>query len=148
MKVVADSSGCCGIKHIRDFYGRPDRIYRSMVTSDGHDEDQTTSEPPAYDMLLEITPDDIESRTYEEAFLFYLERLKFVRTAGMVTVNLASEPGGPAGCGCCDDFEPDSDLVDEWRPIFLREGFTEVTFKNSNSGNIIHHFTLIYGQDD
>lgn len=140
MKVVCDSSGCCGIKHIRNFERPAARLY--VHRSEGHDEDQSTSEPEPYEpwednLNKKVFPNTM---TYENYFRALISQITERRPKGMITVNLVSEQE------IDDDGEEyfDRSMVKAWRPILTELGFTEVEFINSNSDNIIHHFTLIY----
>lgn len=134
MRVVCCSSGCCGIKHIRDFHRLPSKEGGHWCTK-GHSEDTSTTEPDAYSDFLDVPT---MTCTEEEYFRLLVSLTKEKRPSGMITVNLATEDED-------EDERYASPFVDAWRPIFLDEGFREVKFTNSNTGNIIHHFTLIYG---
>ena len=165
MRVVCDSSGCCGIKHIRDFYGcdPDDRIRNnSHYQSTGHDEDQSTSEPAAYKNWIRgyYLPKGIT--TNKELFLAYVAQIKERRPQGMITINIIEQRESDEYC-CEDcnnmtraewdrthstDLEYDTRETDMWDPIFRKEGFTRVDFINSNSSNRICHYTLVYDMED
>ena len=138
MRVVCCSSGCCGIKHIRDFYRFP-YVESTFYSTEGHNEDVLTSEPDAYADFLDVPA---LVCTEEEYFRLLVRLTKEKRPAGMITANLVTEVDNDDDD---DEMRHDSPFVDAWRPIFLDEGFQEVKFTNGNTGNIIHHFTLTYG---
>lgn len=168
MKVVCDSSGCCAIKHIRDFYGiYPNEELRSqqlknITESEGHDEDQNTNEPRAYKNWI-IGSDLPVIRTGKELLLAYIAQIKERRPQGMITINLVEE----RECDddyCCEDCNGmtrqewdrthsyeitySTYTTDMWDKILKREGFSRVDFINSNSGNRICHYTLIYDTEN
>lgn len=143
MRVVCCSSGCCGIKHIRDFFYSPEEIIR-LRESEGHEEDTYTTEPSAYAQVTPIDEDTADYYPSYEVLKILVEKTKRYRPSGMITVNLEST------IEIDDDYDTeyiDHGKVDAWRPYLTDLGFTETTFTNSNSGNIVHHFVLIYKED-
>jgi hypothetical protein len=149
MRVVACSSGCCGIKHIRDFPAQPtDRVW--VGQSEGHDEDQCTGEPPAYKSWNVSKKDELKPNA-GEYFVSLVKHIRERRPHGMITVNLVAYNDHDEDY--CEDDADDWNFdhgqysnyyVKDWRPILEKLGFEEQTFYNSNSGNRIHHFTLTY----
>ncbi len=148
MKVVASSCGCCGIKHIRDFTDSPHDSADNYFNSEGHDEDQSSSQPEPYEAWnnsLETTP-----KTQGEWFEGLVTQIKNRRPSGMITVNLVSRDEEEYCCEDChgdpDDFKSgfNDTQVQAWKPLLTEQGFNEVAFINSNSDNRIHHFTLVY----
>jgi hypothetical protein len=144
-RVVADNSGCCAIKHIRDFCSSPKLPSRYIyLYGEGHNDDQTSSQPEAYKNWAEKL--DEKPETAGDMFKAIVSQIRYRRPAGMITVNLVEENDY-----CCDDEDCDygnrhwdRDQVDEWHPLLTELGFTSVKFMNSNSGNMIHHYTLVY----
>lgn len=132
MRVVCCSSGCCGIKHIRDFPDSPD-TRTSIPASAGHDEDQVSTGPDPYEPIVHI-PERIHMPA-SEALAYLVNLTKDKRPSGMITVNLA------------DVDDEDNLIADNWRDVLFSLGFKETTFLNSNSENVVSHFTLIYGDD-
>jgi len=155
MHVLCCSSGCCGIKHIRDFpYSPSEGIY--IRPTKGHDDDQSST-LPSMQSWEDITHEDVEklgkSSSSGEYFKFLVTQIKRRRPQGMITVNLAAEFEDGYCCEECNgprdkwggEDSYDTEQIDAWRPLLIKEGFTETVFVNSNSGNRVHHFELIYG---
>lgn len=145
MRVVASNSGCCAIKIIRDFYGKPES--RQFVNKlQGHEEDCISTEPAPYANWAD-TRGFPESMPNSELFLAYVKQIKERRPAGRIEVNLAADwcEGDDY-----DDYEPywDEGIIPEWREIFEKAGFKEEIFYNSNSGARIHQFSLTYDERD
>lgn len=143
MKVVADNSGCCAIKHIRNFPYSPDVSCYIDTSERGHDEDQESSAPEPYENWADAKK--IESHMNGEKLLrHYVEEIKSRRPAGMITINLTDD---------CDEDDDgnrtfNTSRTDAWGPLLEELGFTDVIFLNSNSGNLIHHYTLVYDEGD
>lgn len=154
MRIICCSSGCCGVKHIRDFPSRPsDGLPISL--SDGYDDDGGTSNPPTTRWEIVTEEDRKTLNTAEDYFRFLIAQLQRRRPHGLVTLNIASEINGDYCCEDCDgpyeewlegygEADFDTEQVDAWRPIFKELGFSERTFINSNTCNQIHHFELAY----
>ncbi len=160
MKVVCDSSGCCAIKHIRDFcYIYPDKKISKPYLTEGHDQDQSSSAPDPHSNW-ESTETLRHEMTGEEYFRALVAQIKDRRPQGMITANLAMDRQDDNYC--CEDcngmsyeeFHSQQDTipkydttnVERWDGIFKSEGFTRRDFVNSNSYNMICHYELIYGQ--
>lgn len=161
MIVVADNSGCCAIKHIRNFAHHPDATQYLNTTSHGHDEDQCSSSPPAYDNWLNTTEGFTTPMKAGDALREIVKQIKERRPQGMITINLVAN-AEDEDSWCCEECNGDYDewrernasdeetafdtaQVDAWTPLLTELGFTDVAFINSNSRNRIHHFTLVYG---
>lgn len=159
LRVHASNCGCCAIKHIRNFPWNPDdHVYNADSYSSGHDEDQSSSTPEAYEEFLH-RPSLHPADNYGELFLKVVEQIREKRPAGMITCNLVDEliECEDSECQCwyggdCDtrnDPQYNTGMVDRWRPWLEQAGFKdEAVFLNSNSGNRIHHFTLVYDDGD
>lgn len=158
MKVVASNCGCCAIKHIRDFEESPN--FYGHCHGYGHNEDQSSTAPEPYYNWSHYSAASGEEAG--EVFKALVADIKRRRPAGMITANLAAYVLEEDGY-CCEDCNGmsesewdslrcgegphyNSEQVDAWRPLFEAEGFQEQTFLNSNSGNRIHHFTLVYDE--
>lgn len=150
MRIVCDSSGCCGIKHIRDFPDHPEFDTHVNKFNRGHDEDILTTEPDAYaDWVIAEGKDISEIRTGGDYLKFLVAQIKDRRPAGMITANLVhTEFCGDCDCDCgeCDSGEMPG-LAHRWRDTLLGLGFKETLFRNSNSGSLISHFTLTYDEE-
>lgn len=159
MRVVADNSGCCGVKIIRDLqWSTPanELRYKDNLYGEGHNEDEDTSEPRPYARWDRNSATSLKNvLTYGDFFFYLVNQIKERRPSGMIIVNLAApeescdecfcECGGECCgecCGECGGF--DDDDVARWRPLLVEAGFKEVTFINSNTGARIHQFTCIY----
>jgi len=145
MRVVADAGGCCGIKIIRDFYSTTIRgplsqnYEKHMSPSKGHDEDQRTLCP------FELADagswhkwpwpkkgeDEDTPLTAGEVFDRLVSQIKERRPAGLILVNLVH-----------------NGFVKNWDKFLFERGFTREDFYNSNSGNTVSHYKLIYDEDD
>lgn len=140
MRVVAANSGCCGIKIIRDIPSDP-ATFVQYFGSSGHDEDQITTEPDPYSSWEELPPFKGEAH---ELIKLFVANIQERRPHGMIEINLVTERSYNYEDEDEEIIEENSYAPDAWRPYLTALGFTEVEFVNDNSGNIIHHFTLIY----
>lgn len=141
MKVVADNSGCCAIKHIRNFQYSPAASVYIDDEETGHDEDQESSAPEPYENWADGS--QLEGYTNgEKALRHYVAEIKRRRPAGMITINLTDDcnEDGDGNLAYC------TSRTEAWGPLLEELGFTSVTFLNSNSGNRIHHYTLVYDE--
>lgn len=155
MRVVASNCGCCGIKHIRDFTRSPDDyVYANQ--SSGHDEDQSSSSPEPYGNWDNHIPSLAGNHPAGEVFKALVEQIKERRPSGMITLNLVAEEDYHGWC--CEDCNGpkslwtggsdfDYEQIENWHPLLTELGFDKVTFKNSNSSNEIHHYTLVYDEE-
>ncbi len=153
-RVVASNCGCCAVKHIRDFTHRPDNTFFYLDSDGGHDEEQSSSTPEPYENWAQPLAE--KPANAGDAFRAIVAQIKHRRPAGLITCNLVTEEedhgcDGCDGwdgwdCGCDGENFMNSEQPDAWRPIMTELGFSETTFPNSNSGNIIHHFTLAYDE--
>lgn len=159
MQVVASNCGCCAVKHIRDFPVRPD--LKCYITSAGHDEEQNSTMPSAYTAWNYEGADKLI--TGEEAFRMLVAEIKQRRPAGIITLNLVEDFEGYYDDYCCEDCNGcseeewkekqgeagyDDRMIRAWDPLLTELGFTSVVVRNSNSGNKIHHYTLVYDEWD
>ncbi len=147
-RVVASNCGCCAVKHIRDFTNRPDYTFFYIDNDGGHDEEQSSSQPEPYENWAQ--PLDEKPANAGDAFRAIVAQIKHRRPAGLITCNLVTEEEYHCcdgyNCGCSGEKFMNSAQPDAWRPIMTELGFSEISFPNSNSGNIIHHFTLVYDE--
>lgn len=162
MRVVACNSGCCAVKHIRDFTKTPEeKVY---YEGSGHDDDQNTSEPDPYENWAEeIGLPTSQMNWYKAGDLFraLVEQIKIRRPAGIITVNLVAEHLYDEEYCCFDcngcsreeweakdhsDEEFNDRQIRAWQPLLDELGFTKVVTRNSNSENQIHHYTLVYDE--
>ncbi len=156
MKAVASNCGCCAIKHVRDFPDSPE--HPCHISIDGHDEDQISSSPEPYSSWLEEDDDLQLSNNMRggEAFRAIVAQIKRRRPAGLITLNLTADSDSDYCCEECNgcsrsEYDANNSGYDEsqiraWSPILEELGFTCQTVLNSNSGNRIHHYTLVYDE--
>lgn len=164
MRVVACNSGCCAVKHIRDFTKSPND--KATFEASGHDDDQNTAEPEPYENWAEeidLLPMPSYSQWYKAGDLFraLVEQIKIRRPAGIITVNLVAEEIGDDSYCCYDcngcsreewekqrpeEKEFNDYQVKSWHPLLDELGFTKVVTRNSNTDNQIHHYTLVYDE--
>jgi hypothetical protein len=142
-RVVASNCGCCAIKHIRDIPSSPDNDDFLLYSDGGHDEDQSSSQPEAYEnWAQEIEP---KPATAGDAMKAVVAQIKRRRPAGIITVNLVEHLEDED-----EDFHRGGDYNDScpraWDPIMEELGFTKVVVLNSNSDNKIHHYTCVYDE--
>lgn len=136
MKVVSSNCGCCAIKHIRDFPNSPEAPLSSFGY--GHDEDLSSTSPEPYENFCRYSASSIKAGII---FKELVEEIRGRRPAGMITCNL------PEYVDTEFDEEGywDSTMVANWEPLLTEMGFKKLPpFLNSNSGNKIHHYYLIY----
>lgn len=127
---------CCGIKTITNFSMLPDATVRAKKAEEFLGLDLIGSGGLGKTCFYAEAPEE----TYLERFDRILEYVKKWRPQGMVEVVLASNI-----ISAGNDYRSQKKQLDVWGPIFLDRGFKEVAvFKNSNTGNIIHVYHLIY----
>ncbi len=94
-----------------------------------------------------------------DAFRATVAQIKRRRPAGIITLNLTADLDSDSDycceeCnGCRSEYDANNRGYDEsqikaWSPILEELGFTCQTVLNSNSGNRIHHYTLVYDEGD
>jgi hypothetical protein len=140
LKVQVHGGRCCGIKTIHGFYSGPNgklgykkpQKYNSDTDCYGH------SVGKGYNWYRPSRPKE----TYLERFEEYICYIKLKRPQGLIEITMTD--------GQLDGYQYWNNNIDKhnhaWAPVLEKHGFKEVTsFKNSNTGNTVHVFHLVYG---
>lgn len=129
MKIAFHGGKCCGIKTIHGFDNLPsNKVSPKRKYKLKHNDRYGHNVSSAYNFYHKERP----LETYEERLDAYIAWLKQVRPAGMIEVTLTK-------------FQVS---YYKWGPALERRGFKKACqFKNSNSGNVVCVFHLIYGQE-
>lgn len=131
MKLSVHGGGCCGVKHLFGFGIKPSII-------------QAERKLPLSASLIkeDLFQDEFPQETARERFHRYVDHQIEKQSFGMLEVTLVSE------------YDPEKGIespppAKNWWPILRRKGFQEgPSFWNSNSGNRVTVFYLLYGQPE
>lgn len=131
MHLLYHGGYCCGIKIIQAFpYGPTEMVPALRETSMTNLDQSGSPTDPQKPFFHESAPREPAIDRVKR----YIDYLKRRRPKGMVEVTLFTTTSGTYG-------------QQDWFPVLEELGFKDVTqFKNSNSGNIVHVFHLVYGQ--
>ncbi len=141
MELVFHGGKCCGIKTIYGFPDYPTDLEEEIVTAKksadrNHDRcgDHIRSDLPFFTLSA---PEE----TAEARLRRYIDFCKERRPAGCIEVTLISKLNSPCACGVCEI----RSQAEIWEPLLFELGFHPVTaFKNSNSGNEVTIYHLVY----
>lgn len=146
---------CCGIKTLQGFtWGKPFHACCPVVKK--HDDNRDTRGDHVQSNLPFFT-DEAPKESYEERLDRLIKWCKERRPQGAIEAVLASsyikgERPEPTVCDCGECDEPcvlENDMVSQveyWGPVLESHGFklSAPPFKNSNSGNYIYIYHLVY----
>ena len=127
MQIHFHGGECCGVKHITGFYSQPnDTAYPKPETDKRNHDANGDNVRSDWDFCWEPLP----NQTYRERLVAYINFLKRVRPSGAIELTLT-------GCQL---------NIYGWAPILAELGFKKVVeFWNSNSGDRVSIFYLVYG---
>lgn len=127
MQIKFHGGLCCGIKHINGFYGQPSQtVWEKAETQKRHNDRYGDSFESRWDFCWEALP----QQTNKERLIAYIDFLKRERPSGAIELTLLPEQLDIYG----------------WRPVIEELGFKKVVeFWNSNSGNKVFVYYLVYG---
>jgi hypothetical protein len=127
MEIKFHGGECCGVKHISGFFSCPDQTAREKDESARRNHDKMGDTVRSdWNFCWESLP----TQTYKERLVAYIDFLKRVRPSGAVELTLTDYQLGMYG----------------WKPVLEELGFKQVvSFWNSNSGNNVFVYYLVYG---